>query len=332
MRAKLILTSLLFLTILVPAGGQRPGAYFSVSTSKTFLPGEKIGIHLYATDVTALEFRVYKINDPAAFLEKLDSPHNFGHVSETEQIETPTLIERFHDWKKDLSWRIKHFFRGQFSDNSRARIREAQGEALKSKVGSAAVFAQVPVLNSSQLVARWRQEMPPRYLSESVNVPVTSLAKGLYLLEATDGNLRAYTIVIVSELGVITKTAPGQVFTFSANRKTGEPVSGADVRIWSDKKENIQLKSDGNGITESPLPQGQYEDVRVVAIHGDDVALTTPESYNLSSKPDQDLTAYVYTDRPVYRPTHTVHFKAILRAFNGEHYKVPAGDTSASLD
>ena len=182
------------------------------------------------------------------------------------------------------------------------------------------------MLNSTQLVARWRQEMPPRYLSESVNVPVSSLAKGLYLLEATDGNLRAYTIVIVSELGVITKTAPGQVLTFSANRKTGEPVSGADVRVWSDKKENIRLKSDGSGITESPLPQGQYEDVRVVAIHGDDVALTTPESYNLSSKPDQDLTAYVYTDRPVYRPTHTVHFKAILRAFNGEHYKVPAGD------
>jgi uncharacterized protein YfaS (alpha-2-macroglobulin family) len=325
-RAKLLFTCLLFLTILVPVGGQRPGAYFSVSTNKTFLPGEKIGVHLYATDVTALEFRVYKVNDPAAFIEKLDSPHSFGHVSEKEQIETPTLLERFHDWKKDLSWRVKHFFRSQFSDHSRARIREAQGEALKSKVGSAAVFAQVPLLNSSQLVARWHQDMPPRYLSESITVPVSSLAKGLYLLEATDGTLRAYTIVVVSELGVITKTAPGQVLTFSANRKTGEPVSGADVRIWSDKKENAHLKSDNNGLAESPLPDGQYQDVRVVAIHGDDVALITPESYNLSTNPGEDLTSYVYTDRPVYRPGHTVHFKAILRTYSGERYKVPAGE------
>jgi alpha-2-macroglobulin len=326
LRAKLLFTCLLFLTILVPVGGQRPGAYFSVSTNKTFLPGEKIGVHLYATDVTALEFRVYKINDPAAFIEKLDSPHSFGHVSEKEQIETPTLLERFHDWKKDLSWRVKHFFRSQFSDHSRARIREAQGEALKSKVGSAAVFAQVPLLNSSQLVARWHQDMPPRYLSESITVPVSSLAKGLYLLEATDGTLRAYTVVVVSELGVITKTAPGQVLTFSANRKTGESVSGADVRIWSDKKENARLKSDKNGLAESPLADGQYQDVRVVAIHGDDVALITPESYNLSSRPGEDLTAYVYTDRPVYRPGHTVHFKAILRTYSGERYKVPAGE------
>jgi alpha-2-macroglobulin len=325
-RAKIIITGLLFLTLLVPVGGQRPGAYFSVSTNKTFLPGEKIGVHLYATDVAALEFRVYKIKDPAAFLEKLDSPHNFGHVSETEQIETPTLIERFHDWKKEIWRTVRDFFREQFSSRSRAQIREKQGEALKSKAGEAAVFAQVPVLNSSQLVARWRQEMPPRYLSESISVPITSLAKGMYLLEATDGNLRAYTLVIVSELGVITKTAPGQVLTFSANRNTGEPVPGTDVRVWSDKKENVRLKSDASGLAESSLPAGQYEDVRVVAIHGDDVALATPESYNLSSKPDQDLTAYVYTDRPVYRPTHTVHFKAILRAYSGEHYKVPSGD------
>jgi len=325
-RAKLIIGGLLFFVILLPVVGQRPGAYFSVSTNKTFLPGEKIGVHLYAADVTALEFRVYKINDPAAFIEKLESPHGFGHVSEKEQIEVPTLIERFHDWKKDTWWRVRTFFRTQFSSHSRAQIRETQGQALKSKMGSAAVFAQVPVLNSTQLVARWRQEMPPRYISETETVPVSSLAKGLYLLEATDGSLRAYTIVIVSELGVITKTAPGQVLTFSANRRTGEPVSGVDVRVWSDKKENLRLKSDASGLTESPLPEGQYEDVRVVAIHDDDIALTTPESYNLSSKPEQDLTAYVYTDRPVYRPGHTVHFKAILRAFSGERYRVPAGE------
>src|SRR6185312_7192434 len=38
-----------------------------------------------------------------------------------------------------------------------------------------------------------------------------------------------------------------------------------------------------------------------------------------------DWTGYVYTDRPVYRPGHTVHFKAIVRKHNGERYAVPAG-------
>ena len=31
----------------------------------------------------------------------------------------------------------------------------------------------------------------------------------------------------------------------------------------------------------------------------------------------EDLTSYIYTDRPVYRPGHTVHFKGILRQLGG---------------
>ena len=37
------------------------------------------------------------------------------------------------------------------------------------------------------------------------------MTPGVYLVEATHARLRAFTIVIVSNLGLITKTAPGQV-------------------------------------------------------------------------------------------------------------------------
>jgi uncharacterized protein YfaS (alpha-2-macroglobulin family) len=324
-RWKPIFIVLLLLVFLMPAGGQSSLAYFSISTNKTFLPGEKIGIRVYSSDVASLEFRVYKVNDPMAFLERLDDPHQFGHISPTEEVETPTLLERFHDWKHSVWVDIRNFFRRQFSSKSRAEIREKQSEALKSSIGSAAVFAQVPVLNSSQLVARWHQELPVHFYSETQTVPVKDLAKGVYLVEATDGALRAYTIVVVSELGIITKTAPGQALAFVADRRTGAPVAGADVRFWSDKNEQAHLKTDANGLVESPMSRGQYQDVRFIAVRGDDVALVTPESYNLSTNPEEDWKGYVYTDRPVYRPTHTVHFKVILRTRGGEQYKVPAG-------
>jgi uncharacterized protein YfaS (alpha-2-macroglobulin family) len=145
-------------------------------------------------------------------------------------------------------------------------------------------------------------------------------------VEATDGSLRAYTLILVSDLGLITKTAPGQVLAYAAERRTGAPVAQTDIHIWSDKKENAQLKSDMNGLVETPFPQGKPEDIRIVAVHGDDFALVTPYSYNLSSDPREDWTGYVYTDRPVYRPSHTVHFKVILRTHSGERYQVPAGE------
>jgi uncharacterized protein YfaS (alpha-2-macroglobulin family) len=326
-RWKPILLLACLFTLITPAGGQRPNAYFSLSTNKTYLPGEKIGLRVYANNVDALEFRVYKVNDPALFFERLDNPHDFGRMTPKEQVDNPTFIERFHDWKHGLWVDIRDFFRYQFSARSRSQMREERQAKAKAQAGPTAdVFAQAPVINSSQLVARWKQEMPPRFYSEMENVPVQNLSKGVYLVEATDGQLRAYTIVIVSELGLVTKATAGQVLTFAADRRSGAPVSGADVRIWADKKEKARLKSDARGLAETAVSEGLYQDVRVLAVHNDDVALVTPYSYNISSNPAEDWTGYVYTDRPVYRPTHTVHFKAILRTRAGERFKVPSGE------
>jgi alpha-2-macroglobulin len=326
-RRKTILLLACLFTLIAPASSQRPGAYFSVSTNKTYLPGEKIGLRVYANNVDALEFRIYKIKDPALFFERLESPHDFGRAMPKEQVDNPTFIERFHDWKHGLWVDIRDFFRYQFSSRTRAQMREdRQAKAQRQAGPTADIFAQAPVLNSSQLVARWHQEMTTRYYSQTENVPVKDLPKGVYLAEATDGTLRAYTILIVSELGLVTKTTEGQVLTFAADRRTGAPVSGADVRVWADRKEKAHLKSDASGLAESALTEGRYQDIRVLAVHDDDVALVTPYSYNISSNPAQDWAGYVYTDRPVYRPTHTVHFKAILRTRAGERFQVPAGE------
>src|SRR5258708_6725887 len=193
-------------------------SYFSLTTSRTFLPGEKITVHLYTNGVQSLEFRLYRVNDPNAFFEKLDNVHGFGQMARTspkEQIDKPTLLERFHDWKQNIKRDVRDFFRSQFSTRSRAEIRETRGAARKAKLESATMFAQVPLLNSKQLVARWKQEVPQQYFTESQDVPVEKLDKGVYVVEATDGTLRAFTLVVVSELGLVTKTAPGQVLAYT---------------------------------------------------------------------------------------------------------------------
>ena len=328
MRGKLMVLLVAFLAVLAPAGGQGPNAYFSLSTNKTYLPGEKIGLRVYTSNVDQLEFRVYKVKDAATFFEHLDDAHTFGHTTPKEHVNNETFLERFQDWKHDLWVTIRDFFRYQFSARTRAAMREERETKVKAQASPTAdVFAQIPVLNSSQLVARWHQAVPPQHYYEMQNnVPVENLPKGVYLVEATDGSLRAYTVIIVSELALVTKTTQGQVLTFAADRRSGAPVSDADVRVWSDAKEKARLKSGPDGLAEAPIPQGQYQDVRILAVHNDDVALVTPYSYNLSSNPAEDWTGYVYTDRPVYRPTHTVHFKAILRSRAGEHFKVPAGE------
>ncbi len=301
-------------------------AYFSVSTDRTFHPGEKATVHLYARQVQALEFRLYRVNDPVLFFEKLGDVHGFGHSSPKEEIEEKSWIERFHDWKQGMWHDIRNFFRRQFSPKSRTQIREEQGNARKHK-SEAALFAQVPLLNNKQLVARWRQEMPPQFFSEHQDVPVEKLDRGVYVVEATDGTLRAYTILLVTQLAVVTKNAPGQMLAFAVNRDSGAPVAGARIELWANRKAQASGKTDSQGLAQISLSSsGRFEDTRVLGIHDQDVALVAPDFFNIGSNPAEDWTGYVYTDRPIYRPGHTVHFKGILRKRTGERYTVPAGE------
>ena len=87
---------------------------FNLSTSKTFAPGEQPKIHLYTHNVDALEFRVYRVNDPVKFMENLRELHSFGPEAGLlgkEQIDERTWLERFHDWKASLWESIRDFFR-----------------------------------------------------------------------------------------------------------------------------------------------------------------------------------------------------------------------------
>jgi alpha-2-macroglobulin len=328
LRARTFVVLLIF-ALVFPVWADASTPYFSLSTDRTFQPGEKITVHLYTRDVQALEFRLYRVNDPVLFFEQLRNVHGFGtgHYGPKEQIEEETPIEKFHDWKRGLWNRIRNFFRGQFSDRSRSQIREGEGQQRKSHLGSATMFAQVPLINSKQLVARWKQEVPNRFFSERQDVPVESLDKGTYVVEATDGTLRAYTILVVSEMALVTKSAPGQLLAYSVDRRAGNPIPGTEVEVWAAHKKLASAETDKDGLSLINLSAENAQDIRILGKHGQDVALVAPYYMSISSDPSQDWTGYVYTDRPVYRPGHPVHFKAILRTRSGEKYRVPTGES-----
>src|SRR5215475_2844845 len=131
MRARYF-TACLALALMFPAVASAD-SYFSLSSDRSFLPGDKITVHLYTRDIPALEFRLYKVNDPVVFFEQLRDVHGFGsgHFGPKEQIEEKTAIERYHDWKRGIWIDIRNFFRGQFASHSRAQIREQQGQERK---------------------------------------------------------------------------------------------------------------------------------------------------------------------------------------------------------
>src|SRR5208283_611994 len=182
---------------------------FSLSTTRTFAPGDSVKIQLLARNVPELEFRVYKVRDAEKFFAGLKDAHSFGvkNYSPSEQIDQETWLERIHDFKAHLWWLIRSFFRGQFNDEARDDFRERQASLGKrSQVVGATQFARVPLLNESQLVARWKLVVPPAIVSETQQLPIDGLDAGVYLIEATDGTYKAYTVAIVTKIAIVERT------------------------------------------------------------------------------------------------------------------------------
>jgi alpha-2-macroglobulin len=323
---------LLFLILIAMAAPARAqhAVSFNLSTDRTFSPDEKPTIHLYAHEVDELEFRVYRVNNPEKFLTGLPDLHSFGNASPggpKEQIDERTWLERFHDWKHHLWFLVRQFFRGQFSTESRDYFRAKQASlAKRSRIVGVAEFAQIPLLNDHQLVARWRQEMPPTYISDSQDLPIDKLPAGLYLVEATDGHYKAYTLLMVSRMVLITRTSTGTVLAFVVDRQTGTPIANAQIVFGIGRKEQGRAQTDADGVAElkGTVSKGADADsLWVTASSQDEFAAVTPMAWSFNTSDSNKWASYVYTDRPVYRPTHTVHWKALLRARVDNHLELP---------
>jgi hypothetical protein len=322
------------LCIATPAArAQDKPVSFNLSTSKTFAPGEQPKIHLYTHNVDALEFRVYRVNDPVKFMENLLELHSFGPEASllgTERIDERTWLEKFHDWKAHLWKRIRDFFRHQFSHTARSSLREHQSSIQRrSRIVSEAEFAQIPILNQSQLVSRWRQLVPATYISDSNDLAVPKLSAGLYLLEATDGRFKAYTLLMVTQMALVTRTTSGNVVAYVVDRVTGQPVAGAKVDAGFGQKLVSTATTDASGTAQLAVAgdMSSQDSFWVVAGKGDEFAASTPEGWALTMSASGKYAGYVYSERPVYRPTHTVHWKAILREHNGNSLALPKPGT-----
>jgi uncharacterized protein YfaS (alpha-2-macroglobulin family) len=316
----------------LPAATKDAPRSFSLSTSRTFSPGESVKIQLFAKNVPELEFRVYKVRDAQKFFAGLKDLHSLGvqSYSPEEKIDQRTFLEWLHDFKANLWWRVRHFFRGQFTDDARDSFREGQGKLGKrSKVVGATQFAQVPLLNESQLVARWKLETPPAIVSETQQLPIDGLGSGIYLIEATDGAYKAYTIAIVTSIAIVERAGNGRADLYVADRKTGAPIDSADTALWSGGHLQSSAKTGTDGMASLTMTvrggaQGaEPENVWILAKHGADAAIVTPWGYSFGERIQAQDRAYIYTDRPVYRPGHTVHIKAVIRKQKDDALDLP---------
>src|SRR5271157_2330380 len=305
--------------------------YFALSSGRTFGTNGRPTVALSAWKVDSLEFRVYRVDDPMKFFEQIEDAHQFGGRGPRPPHER-TLLERIHLWKHGLRTEIRRRLRAQFTESPSAHFETRQGAPPQKPAGPAAKgthYAEAPLLNSQQLVLSFLQPVlsHTRWETETVDIGVKD--RGVYLVEAVRGELRAYTILIVSDIAMITKTGKGRIVNLVVDRGTGQPIPAARIALLARDKHLTEAETNGDGIADMRLPDSQPggakpDDIRVVGRRGGDFAVNTLAGYAFGVNAEQWM-GYLYTDRPVYRPGHTVHFKGILRLRTADGLTVPAG-------
>lgn len=331
--------------------------FFSLTTNRTYSPNETARLWASYQNVDYLDFRVYRIKDPVRFFKQLDDPHQMGEKEKEEASRgygsRVSVLERAHSVKISILSAIKSYVRTQLQRPHRETFnqkfrREPPAERTPLNVAD---YARVPLLNPAQKVSDWREKLPA--LESEYDSRMISLGKrepGVYLVEAVNGGLRAYSMAIVTNLTMIEKTTrDGQVMVYVVDRKTGAPNEGVSVEVTQAKQTLASGSTDKSGVfkAEVKTPQGPDpapapEDVDpeesqagntylIMARKGDNFVISDLESFYFGGEDEyssgEDLTSYIYTDRPIYRPAHKVYFKGILRRWGRNGYELPGGKT-----
>ena len=177
-------------------------------------------------------------------------------------------------------------------------------------------------LRELRAVRRWTVTVkdPAANSWEETEVQMSPLPAGVYVLQATGGQVEKRTWLAVSTRALLVKRSPSEILAWVVNAKTGQPVVGLPVALFDEEGKAATLRTTGEGLVKfAPLPIGKAAWVTTAA--GDPAFALASSPYKLDP-----YEAYVYTDRPVYRPGHLVHFRGTVREVLENGYQQITGN------
>src|SRR5262249_4900254 len=149
---------------------------------------------------------------------------------------------------------------------------------------------------------------------------------GVYAVKVTDEKtLQATTLVVGSDLDAIVKTSREQLLVFAQDMKTGRGRAGARVLVADGRQLVLEAKTGLDGVllhTWDPA-RGASQGLSYLVFDGPHVA---GSSLSVPGQLAQGLSprAYIYTDRPAYRPGQSVSIRGVVREVReGQYANVP---------
>ncbi|HUS91129.1 MAG TPA: MG2 domain-containing protein [Phycisphaerae bacterium] len=261
-----------------------------VSTDRGHLPGEKVKLHWRIRNLRKVHLTAWRVD----------------------------LVEAA---RKQL-WCVNDFFRA---------VRDGKGEPV----------AEWAFPTPDEGKHQFHLHHPPVEGREQTTLPIdVPLEKsGAYLVRATGSNpdgksAEGYCLVLLSKLAAVAKADGDQIVVLATDSTTGAAAQGADVAAMRQyeyrNKQPVVDRADGKvddgGLCELKLAKRRNHSWLVAVRKGAEQALVVRGGFRWYWWGyGNRFKVYGFTERPVYRPKQTVHFKEIIRLHDEGTYTNYAG-------
>jgi len=153
-------------------------------------------------------------------------------------------------------------------------------------------------------------------LDKKVTVP------GVWVVKVSDETLlQATTLVLGSDLDAIVKVSRDQLLVFAQDMKAGTGRAGARVLVADGSGVVLEAKTGADGVLLKSWdkPRDPNSPLDYLVLDGGDAAGT---GLGIPGRVAQGLTAraYLYTDRPAYRPGQEVELRGVVREVKDGQY------------
>ncbi len=258
----------------------------AVLVAKPYLPGEKAKLYWQIRNVKKLSLKAYRLDLPA-LLGRLKRPR----------------------WHAPGAGLYRHALEGQPDP-------------------VAAWTFTTPDEGGHQVYSHWANANV-KQTALPISVPFDGA--GAYLIHAEGVNpdnkmATSRCLLIFSNISAVGKSDSDQTLLFVSHAVTGRPVHEADVtvgRFWSNRRIDTESgKTNDAGLADIRFLRRRSYNWLAAVRKGEDQAICARGGYYWHWWGyGQQYKVYGFTDRPVYRPGHTVNFKQILRAHKEGTYQ-----------
>lgn len=212
-----------------------------------------------------------------------------------------------------------------------------------------ATYVQGADTTGLERVRAWSHELPdgPPFAWREQDMPLPEpQPAGVYVLEARSGRLARRIMFFVSDLGLLAKRSATKTVLWAGSLRTG--LALADVAVfrvaparleghlgsgqrWAEVLAHARAEravTDADGLVSVPSDRASRTRWLAVSEKHGVAMLESPLSGEAAGGGDR---LFLFTERPLYRPGQTVHWKLFARAAQGEGWALPPADAAVTL-